>query len=438
MDAASSLQLHMSKSQRVITAELEDSLSSLQSRFQTKFDEIFSSQTEAYAMWIGLSHPDIGDMYFVFGNSTSSVPGMSPPDVTATLDDTFQIGSISKTFLGTAMLLLEERGDLSLSDKVGALIPEFTTEFPDYANYTVENLLRMETLVNDFLNDPKGILSNYTKDITQTYSPEEIVTYALWDGLLEKPVYSTTNFVVGDVIIEQITGQVIQDVIQELVLKPLNLTHTQLPDRYSVGELPSPAATPYLGSMCYGEFVMFGAEGLVIGQDNTNFSLGIVMAGTGGAINSNIYDLLAWAKSGTGDALLTQEAVSRRHQVGKGYEGYGIAQYEKLNIFGFDPVLGDIVFNVSTGWRGHAGDAFGYEAFAFHSEELGVSFAGAINTCGGASYITLDPALFDVVVPEFEAYMNSTASSPAASSSDALVTSSAVGVLCLIGVIFCL
>lgn len=166
-----------------------------------------------------------------------------------------------------------------MSDKVGTLIPEFTTKFPHYANYTVENLLRMETLVNDFLNDPKGILNNYTKDITQTYSPEEIVTYALRDGLLEKPVYSTTNFVVGDVIIEQITGQVVQDVIQELVLKPLNLTHTQLPGRYSVGELPSPAATPYLGSMCYGEFVMFGAEGLVIGQDNTNISLGIVMAG---------------------------------------------------------------------------------------------------------------------------------------------------------------
>ena len=68
---------------------LEDSLSSLQSRLQAKFDEIFSSQTEAYAMWIGLSHPDIGDMYFVFGNSKSSVPGMSPPDVTATLDDRF-------------------------------------------------------------------------------------------------------------------------------------------------------------------------------------------------------------------------------------------------------------------------------------------------------------------------------------------------------------
>jgi CubicO group peptidase (beta-lactamase class C family) len=401
---------------------------SLQSRLQTKFDEIFSAQTEAYAMWIGLSHPDIGDMYFVFGNSTSSVPGMSPPDVSATMDDTFQIGSISKTFLGTTMLLLEERGDLILSDKVGMLIPEFTTKFPQYANYTVENLLRMETLVGDFLNDRIGILNNYTKNITQRYSPEEIVTYAVKDGYYptDKPNYSSTNFVVADVIVEKITGQVIQDVIEELVFKPLGFTHTHLPGRYSIGELPSPAANSYLGSLCYGEFLLYGAEGLVIGQDNTNLSQGIVMAGTAGAINSNIIDLLAWAKSGTGDSLLKQEAVSRRHQVGKGYPGYGIAQYEDT-----DHVL-------SPGWRGHAGDALGYEALAFHNKELGVSFAGAINTCGGAAYFTLYPALFDIVAEEVKGYTNPTPTPTAVSSSDALVTSSVVGVLCLIGAMVCL
>jgi CubicO group peptidase (beta-lactamase class C family) len=416
--------------QRYTAEVVEDSL---QSRLQTKFDEIFRpAQTEAHAMWIGISHPDIGDMYFVFGNSTSSVPGMSPPDIPATLNNTFQIGSISKTFLGTAMLLLEERGDLSLSDKVGTLIPEFTTKFPQYANYTIENLLRMETVVGDFFNDQNGILNNYTKDITQRYSPEEIVTYAIRDGYypLEQPDYSSTNFVVADVIVEKITGQVIQDVIDELVFKPLGLSHTNLPDRYSIGELPSPAASSYLGSLCYGEFVMFGAEGLVIGQDNTNLSQGIVMAGTAGAMNTNIFDLLAWAKSGTGDSLLTQEAVTRRHQVGKGYSGYGIAQYDYKDTHSYS--------SGPPGWRGHAGDALGYEALAFHNKELGVSFAGAVNSCGGAAVITLEPALFDIVAEEFKGYTNPTPIPTVVSSSDTLVTSSVVGVLCLIGAIFCL
>jgi CubicO group peptidase (beta-lactamase class C family) len=96
-------------------------------------------------------------MYFVLGNSTSTdVEGSSLHDMAATLNDIFQISSISKTSLGTAMLLLESRGDLSLNNTVQELVPNFALEFPQYANYTVENLLRMEMLVLDFLNDEEG------------------------------------------------------------------------------------------------------------------------------------------------------------------------------------------------------------------------------------------------------------------------------------------
>ncbi len=104
----------------------------------------------------------------------------------------------------------------------------------------------------------------------------------------------------------------------------------QLPNQYSDGVLPTPAATPYLGSACLEEFDMFGgADGLTLNQDIAELSRGIVMAGTGGAINSNIHDLLAWAKSGTGDALLTDEAVTRRHRhLGTGFHrnsNFGVA-----------------------------------------------------------------------------------------------------------------
>jgi CubicO group peptidase (beta-lactamase class C family) len=99
---------------------------------QIKIQQAFDQQEEAYAMWIGFSDPDYGDMYFVLGNSTNTnVEGSSPPEHTAaTLDDMFQIGSISKTFLGTATLLLESRGDVSLNDTVQELVPDFALEFP--------------------------------------------------------------------------------------------------------------------------------------------------------------------------------------------------------------------------------------------------------------------------------------------------------------------
>jgi hypothetical protein len=254
-----------------VVATTPETMEDVQSRLQTAApDDVFSAQSEAFAVWIALTHPHYGDMYFVFVNSTSTVPGTSPPDLPATLNNTFQISSISKTFLGTAMLLLEERGNLSLNDAVGTFIPDFVATSPQYANYTVKNLLRMETYVHDFLNDRDGILNNYTKDDTRRYSPSEVVAYA---GVPNKEFgYSTTNIVMGDVIVKHITGKAVQDVIRELILEPLNLTHTQLPDRYGNGALPKLAATPYAGSTCYDEFAMYGTNlnGLVLNQDITD------------------------------------------------------------------------------------------------------------------------------------------------------------------------
>ena len=121
-------------------------------RLQAAFDEKFQEQSEAFAWWIGVADPDYGDLYFVFGNAT----GPSPPQEPATLDHIFDIGSISKTVGGTLIMLLAEEGLLSLTDTVGELVPNFTAEFPQYENNTVEELLRMKTIVPDFVNDENG------------------------------------------------------------------------------------------------------------------------------------------------------------------------------------------------------------------------------------------------------------------------------------------
>jgi CubicO group peptidase (beta-lactamase class C family) len=344
----------------------EETAEEFQDRIRMKIQRIFNQQQEAYAMWIGLSDPEYGDMYFVFGNSTSTEEGSSPPDVAATLDDVFQIGSISKTFLGTAMLLLESRGDLSLNDTVQELVPDFALEFPQYANYTVENLLRMETLVPDFLNDEEGILNDYSKNISKRYSVEEIVAYAMQRYPLETPGYSTTNFVVGEFIVEAVTCQKIEKVIEDLVFGPLGLENMELPNRFSDGVLPDPAATTYLGPSCLEGLPLIGLDGgFEVNQDISEFANGIVMVGIGGAINSNIYDLLAWAKSGTGDDLLTEEMVQRRHET----HPYGIALAE---------------IQSAGSWYGHDGATFGYNAKAWRHGSSGASFAGALNTCGSA------------------------------------------------------
>lgn len=70
-------------------AELE---SRLQGLFQASFDDLVE---EATAMWIGIYDPLVDqDLFFVFGNAS----GPSPPMEPATMDQHWDIGSITKTF----------------------------------------------------------------------------------------------------------------------------------------------------------------------------------------------------------------------------------------------------------------------------------------------------------------------------------------------------
>ena len=134
------------------SAALNETLEEYTTRLQGMLEAEFSQQNEAFALWVGIADPDYGDMYFALGNAT----GPTPPMEAAMLDQHFDIGSISKTFCGTLIMLMVEEGLLELEDTVEMLVPDFTNMFPQYANNTVEELLRMDTLVPDFINDPEG------------------------------------------------------------------------------------------------------------------------------------------------------------------------------------------------------------------------------------------------------------------------------------------
>lgn len=152
--------------------------------------------------------------------------------------------------------------------------------------------------------------------------------------------------------------------MDELVFMPLGLSNSVLPDRLGDGVHPEPSATPYAGPSCVEEFTSTGYDLVELNSDITEFSAGIVMAGTAGAIASTIRDLLAWAKSGTGDALLSPETVALRHNycqiVPAGAAKYGLAQYMYL-----DEAINSTLFRLDMyeGWYGHAGDAFGFGTF---------------------------------------------------------------------------
>ncbi|HZQ45126.1 MAG TPA: serine hydrolase domain-containing protein [Acidobacteriaceae bacterium] len=145
----------------------------------------------------------------------------------ATPDMAYPIGSISKQFTANAILLLQQRGKLSIDDPVAKYFPNFTR-----ANeVTLRNLMTMTSGYEDFApqdyiipawrenTDP---LANVTRWATK---PLDFTPGTDWQ-------YSNTNYVILGLIVQKITGQPLMQFIRENVLDPLHLqgvfnTYTQ-------------------------------------------------------------------------------------------------------------------------------------------------------------------------------------------------------------------
>ena len=72
------------------------------------------------------------------GLGVTSLPNPLP----VTADTLFQVGSITKTFVGTALMLLVERGELDLDAPLRTYLPELRLSDPDaQARATIRHLL---------------------------------------------------------------------------------------------------------------------------------------------------------------------------------------------------------------------------------------------------------------------------------------------------------
>jgi len=149
------------------------------------------------------------------------------PAKPATAQMAYPIGSISKQFTATALLLLQQQGKLSLDDKVSKYFPELTR-----ANeVSLRNLMTMTSGYEDFA--PQDYI------IPAWYKPIDPLTNVHeWAG---KPLdftpgtdwqYSNTNYVLLGLVVEKVSGKPLYQFLRENVFTPLHLegvfnTYTQ-------------------------------------------------------------------------------------------------------------------------------------------------------------------------------------------------------------------
>jgi D-alanyl-D-alanine carboxypeptidase len=141
------------------------------------------------------------------------------PPVEAKPQMRYAIGSISKQFTASTILLLEQEGKLSLNDPISKWLPDLT----DANKVTVKEILSHTSGYQDF----------WPQDYVPPLMLKPMPPQKILDRWAKRPLdfgpgtrwqYSNTNFVIAAQIVEKITGKPFFEFLKEKILNPLGLS----------------------------------------------------------------------------------------------------------------------------------------------------------------------------------------------------------------------
>ncbi|HVO82036.1 MAG TPA: serine hydrolase domain-containing protein [Terriglobales bacterium] len=150
----------------------------------------------------------------------------------------YSIGSISKQFTATAILLLAEQGKLSLDDPVGRYVP----------NLTRGN----EVTIRQILSHTSGYQDFWPQDYVPPFMNEPITADKILDLWARKPLdfepgtqwqYSNTGFVIAGLVVEKASGMPLLDFLSKYIFTPLDMKSVMNIDQNRLTETD---ATGYL------------------------------------------------------------------------------------------------------------------------------------------------------------------------------------------------
>ncbi|GFG51463.1 serine hydrolase [Mycolicibacterium agri] len=249
-----------------------------------------------------------------------------------TYDDFTRIGSVTKTFTGTAILQLVDAGKIRLSDPIS----QYVDGVPNGDTITLDLLGRMRSGLPDYTETDAFLARAYgelpTSPDAFSTTPRELI-----DAAFEQPIefppgtqykYSNTNTVLLGMVVEKVSGLALGDYFAQNIFGPLGLSATSYPPN---GNMPAPFAHGYNKA----------PDGQIVDTTFWNPS----WADAAGKIVSNAADMKTWAAAlGKGTLLRPETQVQR---VSGGTEAAPDVDYDFA------------IFNTH-GWLGHNGDIPGY------------------------------------------------------------------------------
>ena len=194
-----------------------------QSSKQAEVDKIFSAfNTHTPGCAVGVSHR--GEVVLKAGYGMADLER----NVAITPDTVFESGSVAKQFTAAALLLLAQRGKISLDDPMRKYLPEL----PDYgAPLTIRHVishlsgLREWRLLASFSGIAEGshVLTN--RDLLRFASKQRALNFDPGSTYS----YTNTGFNIATILVERATndGKSFEDFTRENIFEPLHMSHTR-------------------------------------------------------------------------------------------------------------------------------------------------------------------------------------------------------------------
>jgi len=176
----------------------------LATQFQTALDDMASGGGMAATVMMA-------------SGTWSGATGMADGVRAVTINDQFAINSITKSVVAAQVMQLVEAGELTLDDPAASHLPQAVVF--DTNGATIRHLLGMRSGIPDY--DNESLMDTMTSDRQRRWTPLELLQRV---PSTRSPVgasfeYSSTNYVLLGLIIEQVRGRPLAVVLREGVLE---------------------------------------------------------------------------------------------------------------------------------------------------------------------------------------------------------------------------
>ncbi len=220
-----------------------------------------------------------------------------------TPDAKFRLGSITKQFTAVLVLQLAEQGKLKLDGKISDYLPEYPKKAGE--RVTIHQLLNHTSGIPSYTGFPEM----FTRHARNPFTPLEL-TKMFWDKELEfepgsRMSYNNSGYHLLGVLIEKVTGQTYEKILQDRILTPLGMRDTGYDHHDTI--LPKRAS---------------GYRPVLDGYLNALY-LDMSIPYSAGALYSTVEDLYAWDQALYTDKLLTPASKERMFTPGQSNYGYG-------------------------------------------------------------------------------------------------------------------